>query len=85
MKALDMFKELGYKIAVKDKDVLMYSKDVSGKTIFIHFRLKYRPISEEHLGYGGYVSYDSGSKVQRTFTPKEHQAIHQQMKELGWI
>ena len=85
MTAKEMFEELGYKIAVKDDEVLMYSQELGNGTKFIYFRLIYKAISEYHLGYGGYVLYDSNSKVQITFTAIEHKAITQQMKELGWL
>lgn len=83
--AKEMFKELGYKIAVSDKDVLMYWRG-NYDTTFIYFKLIARCIVGKHIGFGAYISsYNDYRKIQYTIRPNELKAITQQMKELGWI
>ena len=84
--AKEMFEELGYKIAVNDEDVIIYHHYGKGNdTREIFFRLKHTYTYNENIGYGAKLSYDSGSSYPLTITINEHLAIHQQLKELGWL
>lgn len=73
-KADNMFKELGYvKSETDDINSIVYEykvRKVSFEIIFDKFNKEYCSQQYEELV---------------TITPKEHLAIHEKMKELGWI
>ena len=72
MNAQEMFKELGY-MREKEDNIITYKRKSCGTLIRVWDGIeKY------------YVITHSGKEI----TPvhfKEHRAIHQQMKELGWL
>ena len=72
MKAKEMFKELGYeRFNLTEKGYLSYKNNVG---IMLVFDLKEKQY---------YLCEDDDMCV--SYTVEEHQAIHQQMKELGWV
>lgn len=72
MKAKEMFEKLGYTLEVNSEDLIKYSKDVCGYTLF-----RFRPKEKEFCS--GYQS------VAHSITQNELKAVIQQFKELGWI
>lgn len=72
MTANEMFEKLGYRIHTHNEVYIDY---IDNKGKFISFEI-------EHKLY--YVS-DYKSDMTENIYIEEHQAIHQQMKELGWI
>jgi hypothetical protein len=81
MKAKEMFEKLGYKYygIVKD-DMLFYKKGKEVGIVFYLTSLEYfvgKPL--ECLNDG----YEQGEL--HSVALEEHKAIHQQMKELGWL
>ena len=71
--AQDMFEELGYIEYDDSENYDYYTNYEKGLTIEIR---KY--INE-------YVKYETKSKKRRGINAKEHQAITQSLKELGWL
>lgn len=68
--AKEMFKDISYELTREDKDVLIYTHSI--------FRGDYIVFCKYGEQY--FISEDI-----TTFTPKLHLAIHQQLKERGWI
>jgi len=75
MTAKEMFKELGYKLKNSNDEEIEYIEDIES-------RYK-NTITFELIG----KKYDCTSYFTSSIyiTPKLHQAITQQLKELGWI
>ena len=82
--AKEMFEALGWKIvSSKDEEVKMY---FTRSDRFIYFILKDGTGYGTKHCYGGYELNSNAEKTtQLSFTIELHQAITQQIKELGWI
>ena len=76
MKAEQMFKELGYEEHF-DTEVYWIKRD-NKKGSHIQF------LTLEET-YSGYDIINNENVISKNYTKEEHQAITQQMKELGWI
>ena len=72
--AKETFEKLGYRLDSKNKNVsrLIYTKDDEN---IIDFRLKEK----------SYSKFGANTLPPDDITIEEHIAIHQQMKELGWL
>jgi hypothetical protein len=76
MNARKMFEELGYEIYEEDKFDLVYSN--------CYTYIKFDKANEEYTQFDNLeLNHEIGYIC--AFTTKEHQAITQQMKELGWL
>jgi len=73
MNAKEMFDKLGYKVEREDEKYIAYVKN----DILVVFNKE----RKTHYSYEDY--HDNKLVVFNTIST--HQAIHQQMKELGWI
>lgn len=76
MKAKEMFRELKFKLIADNEKVLTYKNNRSGAIIKFQYAEKW------WIPY--YQDADNLIGI-RPFNIKEHLAIHQQMKELGWL
>jgi len=77
MKAKNMFEELGYKFKIVNNNFCYYGDDTINLPD-IEFSLKYDTYTYEILS--------NHERIQQIeINIKLHQAIHQQMIELGWI
>ena len=80
--AKEMFEELGYHIET-NKFNLFYKRENDSLTIIFYLKEKYVRIVEEHyIGELGLYEYLG---IDYPITVELHKAIHQQMKELGWL
>lgn len=81
MNAKEMFEELGFEIVPTIESVVRYRKDKITGFVVIKFD------KEMKKAYGNEFHKING-RYQKKFIPKEDnlkKAIHQQMKELGWL
>ena len=77
MKAKEMFEELGYH-EKKQKNYILYEKNVGCTTYNISFSKKEKEYA--------CMFHNIGDYGRRLYVDIElHKAIHQQMKELGWL
>lgn len=73
-KADKMFKELGYeKSETDDNNFIVYDY----RTGYMWFEIVFDKLNKEY--------YSQQYEDLPNITPKEHLAIHEKMKELGWI
>ena len=83
MTAKEMFKKLGYEQVQNDNGFITYKDDEHNK----HEDGDYKYVSFNHL-YNEYeVGYYNGYELTEyavVVSIKEHEAITQQLKELGW-
>ena len=78
MKAKEMFKELGYNITKDTKAILRYTT----KPMYGHDIIDFSLTRKEYRLTG---KTNQGNTHPRFCNVKKHQAIHQQMVELGWV
>ena len=79
MIAKEMFEKLGYKQLYVDEIICMYKHSSSISLMIFNDR---KTITKSYFN----LSTIDGEEVKELeITFKEHQAIHQKMKELGWI
>ena len=82
-KADKMFEELGYKINPSYGNTIKFTKEfkVSDYITIVNiiFYLKDKEVTVNCLGDYGWGDYEED------LTQKEHLAIHEKMKELGWL
>lgn len=81
MTAKEMFKVLGWKLGkLKDdeKDYIVYYQKKDGSA---EYDLDFYLEDKSYYSYG----YAKGYNINCPLSVDEHKAIHQQMKELGWI
>lgn len=77
MSAKEMFKNLGYYLYLNDSLELSYRKCCDGLEEIITFWLNTKEYNS---------IFCDGEKIDiRDITALEHKAIHQQLKELGWL
>ena len=84
MTAKEMFEKLGYKIGLpynskNENYAILFDKDFGNKYHEIRFMLRDKTIQCSK------IFYDDKKMWALTISVEEIQAIHQQMKELGWI
>ena len=79
MKAKEMFEKLGYEICKEDDCILEHKRENdkywTNYVTFAKFRNYYIVTSRNKLY----------NEIPSLILPNVHQAIHQQMKELGWL
>lgn len=82
MTAKEMFEKLGYEEFENDKSFIQYRDDShgDGDYAFVRFNHMWK---EYETGY--YDGYETKNEETYTVSIELHQAITQQMKELGWI
>lgn len=73
MNAQEMFEELGYDKIVEDAQFIYYKHKLNKTNLMIIIDILWKE----------YACVEN--KVSREITLEEHQAIHQKIKELGWI
>jgi hypothetical protein len=82
MKSKEMFEELGYEYINETKSEVIphieYKDNFNEKQYFFNIVNKTLECYREN-------KYGNATVDDVDITPQEHQAIHQQMKELGWI
>lgn len=77
MTAKEMFEALGYHLHINDRLEVCYDKFCDSVHEQITFWLKNREYNS---------CFFDGEEIDiRDITLEEHKAIHQQLKELGWI
>lgn len=86
MKALEMFEGLGYMLVLNDNNDIKYyfkdglrDKECPGIGV-IHFSRK-----NKCYAYYNKSKKEPNNKIPRYIQKEDYQAIHQQMKELGWL
>lgn len=79
--AKTMFEELGFKLDCIQKEFLLYTQRTDYNSIYVEFEmgLKSYSVKKYIKGCGGWFREDC------LVSPDLHNAIHQQMIELGWI
>jgi len=92
-KAKKMFEALGYKITTNE-DIICGNEGAGKKTLPTY--TKNSPYAKKNQSFYDVISFYEHKKyycekqisqyvISCSITVKEHQAIHQQMKELGWL
>jgi hypothetical protein len=85
MKAQEMFEKLGYvvehrkKIGYANDEYVIYHKNIDYAQAFVFSKVN------KTFWTCSYADIDKVSGEIYGVFPEEHSAIHQQMKELGWI
>ena len=89
MKAEQMFKELGYKLLIKNASVIPRKSWNYSNGSITYFHYDFRQIIKFDLAFNKVriIKYGCGDDTDReqSITITKHHAITQQMKELGWV
>ena len=89
MNAQEMFKELGYTLLIKNASVMPRKSWDYNESSITYFHYDFKQIIKFDLAFNKVITikYGCGDDTDReqSITITKHQAITQQMKELGWI